>query len=168
MPNVFGQSGRVRAQAAEIFDRTVTRAREPVFYSRLGVADTMDGRFDLLVLHAWLALSWLKARGEADTAQALIDRIFVSFDESLRELGIGDIGIGHRVKKMADAFYGRLDAYSAAAGEAGLAAAIMRNIFRSDHAPSEAARSIARYANAAQAILKAGPPELDFGALPGA
>jgi cytochrome b pre-mRNA-processing protein 3 len=103
-----------------LFAGLAARAREPVFFLELGVPDTIDGRFDLLALHAWLVLERLAA--ERDLSQTLTDIIFVQFDESLRQLGVGDIGIGHRVKKMADAFYGRLKAYGgdeARAGEAG-------------------------------------------------
>lgn len=93
------------------------QARQPVFFAKLGVPDTIDGRFDLVVLHAWLVLERLREQGMKDVSQGLIDMLFASFDESLRDLGVGDIGIGHRVKKMADAFYGRLSAYGAAAQE---------------------------------------------------
>ncbi|HEX3809906.1 MAG TPA: ubiquinol-cytochrome C chaperone family protein [Rhizomicrobium sp.] len=168
MLNVFANSRPERGRAAELFDALVRQSRLPEFYTALGVADTIDGRFDLLTLHAWLVLEWLKANGEGETAQALINRIFVSFDESLRDLGVGDIGIGHRVKKMADAFYGRLDAYSTVADEDALAAAIMRNIYRGDGQVSAAAHALAHYANTARTNMRLQSDAPDFGPLPGA
>jgi cytochrome b pre-mRNA-processing protein 3 len=150
-----------------LFAGLTARAREPLFFLELGVPDTIDGRFDLLTLHAWLVLERLAA--ERDLSQALTDTIFVQFDESLRQLGVGDIGIGHRVKKMADAFYGRLKAYREAKDESELAAAIQRNIYRGEASAAQSAQVLALYATQARAQLAdadivAGA--LDFGPLP--
>jgi cytochrome b pre-mRNA-processing protein 3 len=139
----------------------------PCSFSSLSVPDTLDGRFDLLTLHAWLVLERLSA--ERDLSQSLIDTIFVQFDEGLRQLGVGDIGIGHRVKKMADAFYGRLKAYGAAKDEDELAAAILRNIYRGDERVRRCrARACGlcdeRSRTSGEANVASG--ELDFGPLP--
>ncbi|MGN6516743.1 MAG: ubiquinol-cytochrome C chaperone family protein [Rhizomicrobium sp.] len=147
------------------------RAREPVFFTELGVPDTIDGRFDLVTLHAWLVLQRMRAAGMKNSSQALIDALFASFDESLRDLGVGDIGIGHRMKKMADAFYGRLAAYGGAADEAELTAAILRNVYRGEAEHEEAAGRLARYAMKARACLDKSDlsrGDADFGALPAA
>ncbi len=85
------------------------------------MADSLDGRFDLLAFHAWLALKALKQAGQDMAAQGLTDIIFTGFDEAMREQGAGDMGIGHKLKKFADAFYGRLTAYDTSADQAGLA-----------------------------------------------
>jgi cytochrome b pre-mRNA-processing protein 3 len=124
------------------------QSRQPAFFAELGVPDTIDGRFDLVVLHAWLVLDALRERKMKDISQGLVDSLFASFDESLRELGVGDIGIGHRMKKMADAFYGRLSAYGAAEDEATLKAAIQRNLYRGEGA--EFAGVLAGYALSAR------------------
>src|SRR5665213_3710295 len=102
---LFGFGG-AKQLAPNLCESLGLRAREPVFFAALGVPDTIDGRFDMVVLHAWLVLERLRVLQMKDVSQALVDTLFTSFDESLRELGVGDIGIGHRVKKMADAFYG--------------------------------------------------------------
>jgi cytochrome b pre-mRNA-processing protein 3 len=155
-----------RKRLAEgLFASLTARAREPVFFLELAVPDTIDGRFDLLTLHAWLVLERLAV--ERDLSQSLTDIIFVQFDESLRQLGVGDIGIGHRVKKMADAFYGRLKAYDAAQDEGELAVAILRNIYRGDDARAGDAHTLAAYASNARARLAACDiAEPDFGPLP--
>jgi cytochrome b pre-mRNA-processing protein 3 len=148
-----------------LFARLAARAREPLFFLELGVPDTIDGRFDLLTLHAWLVLERLGA--ERDLSQSLTDIIFVQFDESLRQLGVGDIGIGHRVKKMADAFYGRLKAYGAAQNEDELSVAIQRNLYRGDETRGGDAHKLAAYALAVRERLAACDiADLDFGPPP--
>ncbi len=148
-----------------LFAGLAARAREHLFFLDLAVPDTIDGRFDLLTLHAWLVLERLS--GERDLSQSLTDVIFVQFDESLRQLGVGDIGIGHRVKKMADAFYGRLKAYGDAQDESELATAILRNLYRGDERCGDEARRLASYAHHARAHLASSNiADLDFGPLP--
>ena len=90
-------------------------ARQPAFYTTLGVPDSFDGRFELLVLHAQLVLRRLRAEGKdgADLAQRLFDILTGHFDEALRAIGVGDMGVGKRIKVMTSAFYGRLSAYDA-------------------------------------------------------
>jgi len=151
--------------AEKLFAGLTVRSREPLFFLEFKVPDTLDGRFDLLTLHAWLVLERLAE--DRDLSQALIDTIFVQFDDGLRQMGVGDIGIGHRVKKMADAFYGRLKAYAAAKNENELAAAILRNIYRGDERGADAARELANYAYRTRAHLAVSNIEVpDFGPLP--
>lgn len=130
----FLKSGEKKL-ADSLYREIVVRAREPVFYHRLAVPDTVEGRFDMVVLHAFLVLRRLKADRDATRtlAQALFDRMFVDMDENLREMGIGDLAVGPRVKKMAKAFYGRVAVYEAALAENGpdrLAEALRRNLYR--------------------------------------
>jgi cytochrome b pre-mRNA-processing protein 3 len=108
----------------------VAAARHPLFYADWGVADTLDGRFDMISLHAFLVLDRLKGTEQA-FRQDLVDELFADMDRSLREMGVGDISVGKKVRKMAEVFYGRLAAYDQAlAGpEGALEAAIARNVF---------------------------------------
>jgi cytochrome b pre-mRNA-processing protein 3 len=119
--------------ARMLYDRIVDQARRPEFYKTWGVPDTVDGRFEMIALHAFLVLHRLKRGGEgaADLAQALFDVLFVDMDVSLRELGVGDLGVGRRVKAMAQGLYGRMAAYEAGLeqGPATLAAALKRNLY---------------------------------------
>ena len=134
--SLFGFFGKPREKetARRLYAAVVERAREPVFYERLGVPDTVDGRFDMVALHAFLVLHRLKQSHEATAslAQAFFDLMFVDMDENLREMGVGDLAVGPRVKQMAKAFYGRVAAYeeAIAKGPEQLSAALGRNLFR--------------------------------------
>ncbi|HEY2007755.1 MAG TPA: ubiquinol-cytochrome C chaperone family protein [Rhizomicrobium sp.] len=163
MLNLLRKTVARKQDARLLYDSLVSRAREPVFFAGFGVADSLDGRFDMLAFHAWLVLAELKG---GEPAQALIDTIFTGFDEAMREQGVGDIGIGHKLKAMAKAFYGRMSAYDAAKSEEELAAALARNIWRGAQR-DERAKKLAAYAFAARAHLgKSLPAKLDFGPLP--
>lgn len=163
MLNFFGKSAARKALGGRLYAVLVARAREPGFYREFEVPDTVDGRFDLVALHGWLALEHLK--GEA--AQALTDAIFVGFDEAMREQGQGDMGLGRKMRQFADAWYGRMTAYGAAADEEELASALERNIYRSRPGNAIRARTLADYAFAAREYLKySADGDLDFGPLP--
>lgn len=165
MLNALRQGKERRLKAARLYGVLVARAREPVFFARFGVQDSLDGRFDLVALHAWLLLERLKEHHPL--SQALVDAIFTGFDEGLRELGAGDIGIGKRVKKLAAAFYGRMQAYGEARDLKALEAALVRNLYRGETTP--AAKPLAHYVLSARARLAACDVEggeADFGPLP--
>ena len=100
------------------------------FYNGLSVADTVDGRFDMISLHTFLVLDRLKGV-ELEFRQSLVDELFRDMDCSLREMGVGDVSVGKKVRKMAEVFYGRVAAYDRALdeGAAQVTAAIARNIF---------------------------------------
>jgi cytochrome b pre-mRNA-processing protein 3 len=153
MLDAFRRRNERRRHSQALAAALVERARTPLFYEELQVADTIDGRFDILVLHAWLALDILATRGEREFSQALTDCLFTQFDEALRQQGAGDIGMGRRMSKMADAFFGRLKAYSEAGDEKALAEAVLRNVYRGDASKVEPARALAIYAAAARARL---------------
>lgn len=155
MLNALRRSGERRRLSDAILKGLVARARLEIFYRDWGVADTIDGRFDMLVLHAWLALD--RIAEDRALSQALVDALFVQFDEALREQGAGDIGMGRRMTKMADAFFGRLQAYRAATDRAALAGVIHRNVYRSNELRVEQADRLAIYALAARDHLAAGP-----------
>ena len=118
--------------ARDLYEAIVAAARRVVFYERLGVPDTVDGRFDMISLHLFLVLDRLKGQGPEveDLRQRLTDGFFLDMDRSLREMGVGDLSVGKKVRKMAEAFYGRVKAYDAALARGqGLDDALRRNIF---------------------------------------
>ena len=163
MLNLLKKSALRKQEGRRLYDALVSRSREPLFFAGFGVADSIDGRFDLLVFHAWLALAELKG---APAAQSLTDTIFTGFDEAMREQGAGDMGIGHKLKAMANAFYGRIAVYDAAKNEDELAAALAKNLWRGATV-HERAHALAAYATSARASLKQSLPDgLDFGPLP--
>ncbi len=126
-----------------LYSAMVEQSRQPVFYAELGVPDTLEGRFDMLCLHISLLLRRL---GSCELTQALVDVMFADMDVNLRESGVSDLRVGPKVRKMAEAFYGRLHAYEAALDgndRDGLIQALLRNLYRApDHA---AASQIATY-----------------------
>jgi cytochrome b pre-mRNA-processing protein 3 len=167
MLNSLRKSENARRAASSLHAAIVTRARAPVFYAELGVADSVDGRFDLIALHAWLVLERLRAARLNDLSQALTDALFVGFDEGLRDLGAGDMGLGRRMKKVADAFYGRLKVYGESADEAAMGAALARNLYRG--AQCGRVTDVARYVLAAKEHLAHADVAsgiADFGPLP--
>ncbi|MET4258552.1 cytochrome b pre-mRNA-processing protein 3 [Bradyrhizobium sp. S3.12.5] len=137
-----------------IYGMIVTQAREPIFYRDLGVPDTVNGRFDLLLLHLWLLLRRLRtAQGGVELSQALFDRFCEDMDDNLREMGVGDQTVPKRMQAFGEAFYGRVQAYDQAidAGAGGLAQAICKNILNG--VGLDQARRLAGYAQAASAGL---------------
>jgi cytochrome b pre-mRNA-processing protein 3 len=132
----------------------VTQAREPSFYRELAVPDTVNGRFDLLVLHLWMILRRLKLlEGGARLCQALFDCFCDDMDGNLREMGVGDLTVPKRMQAFGEAFYGRTAAYDLALSEGtdALAQALCRNILNGEQI--ENSRRLARYTEAAMAAL---------------
>jgi cytochrome b pre-mRNA-processing protein 3 len=124
--------GRKPADPSEaVYAAIVAAARQAKFYADWGVPDTMEGRFDLQVLHMYLVLVRLGDFGtEAEPLrQALTDRFFAAMDAALREVGVGDLAVGKKVRKMAEAFFGRIKVYSAAINQEELRDALTRNIY---------------------------------------
>ncbi|WP_448203469.1 ubiquinol-cytochrome C chaperone family protein [Azospirillum sp. sgz302134] len=121
--------------AAEFFVKIVAQAREPAFYRHLGVPDTLDGRFDMVVLHVFLVMRRLKGQGAAaeQRSRLLYEAMIDNFEKSLMEQGVGDSGIGRRVKTMARGMAGRIQAYDRAladgADERLLAVALDNNVY---------------------------------------
>lgn len=137
-----------------IYGMIVTQAREPLFYRDLGVPDTVNGRFDLVLLHLWLVLRRLKSVGSGTAlSQALFDHFCADMDDNLREMGVGDQSVPRRMRAFGEAFYGRTAAYDMALteGSEAFAAALCRNLL--DGAEMEKARQLAAYAESAMAGL---------------
>ncbi len=143
--------------AYKLYSSIVVKSRQPEFYTDFGVQDTFDCRFDMLVVHIFLVLHRLKMdHGQtSDMAQKIFDIMFADMDQSLRETGVGDMGIGKRIKAMARAFYGRLAAY-----EEGLEGddnvmgnALKRNLFRNMKPNDNDVARMARYVRRSAAML---------------
>jgi cytochrome b pre-mRNA-processing protein 3 len=140
-----------------IYAVIVAQARQPVFYAELGVPDTLEGRYDMLMLHAFLYMHRLKDEAEPakNVAQEVFDYMFSDMDRSLREIGVGDLTVPKKIKKMAQAFYGRAAAYDAALEKPGpdLAAAVQRNVFGADAASGSNAEAVADYMRQTAKVL---------------
>jgi len=156
----FNRFNRSRPGSANtigtIYGMIVAQARKPAFYAGLGVPDTVDGRFDLLLLHLWLVLRRLgPARDKGSPAQALFDHFCNDMDANLREMGVGDLTVPKRMQAFGEAFYGRSAAYDAAlaAGPEALAQALSRNVLNGERL--QQARQLADYVQASAARLLA-------------
>lgn len=176
LKRLFGRDPLVEPTRA-LYGSIVAQSREPVFYERFGVPDSVDGRFDLIVLHVFLLMNRLKKEPErsAELSQALFDLLFLDMDQSLREMGVGDVGVGKRIKAMVQAFYGRLSAYDSGLEEddEALKAALKRNLFGTVEVGSAQLAALCRYVRAvvsglaSQDMEKLLRGEVNFGSLPG-
>lgn len=118
------------AESHRLYAEIVNQARSPKLYRSYGVPDTLDGRFELIVLHAFLLLNRLKDEGSVkQLTQELFDVMFADLDQSLREMGVGDLSVGKRIKDMAQSFYGHMAAYEEALAKDTLAEALARNLY---------------------------------------
>lgn len=99
-----------------LYAAVVAQSRQPALYVELGAPDTPEGRFEVYSLHIYLVLQRLKDNGPqaADIAQILFDTYVSGLDNALRELAVGDLAVGKRMRKLGEAFYGRVHAYEAA------------------------------------------------------
>ena len=161
---------RQRPEVLAAYTAIVAQARQPWLYIRYNVPDTVDGRFEMIMLHMILVLNRLRGEGDvaADFSQKLFDTFFADMDGSLREMGVGDLGVPKKVKKMAEAFYGRAGAVAEALASDGLQqleSVVDRNVF-AEAPDAAAAHAIARYLRGAadelarqdaSAIIKNGP-----------
>lgn len=134
LKRLFGDSPS-REAAMRHYVAAVGAARHPFFYERLAVPDTVDGRFDLVVLHVWLLMERLRTIGEMCRPMQMMlqEALFADMDRSLREMGVGDLSVGRHVRDMASAWFGRLGAYDAAHvsdDPSALAEALVRNLWR--------------------------------------
>src|SRR3979490_1450818 len=104
-----------RGTIEAIYGMIVAQAREPLFYRAMGVPDTVNGRFDMVLLHLWMVLRRLRGgEGGAGPPPALFDHFGGDMDANLRELGVGDLTVPKRMQKFGEAFYGRAAAYDLA------------------------------------------------------
>jgi cytochrome b pre-mRNA-processing protein 3 len=149
-----------------LYGAIVAQARSTAFYTRYGVSDSVEGRFELIVLHLVLILRRLggeqppglrQGSSGRTIGQQLFDVFCRDLDDNLREMGVGDLAVPRKMRKFGEAFYGRQAAYGAALGAADdreLEKALARNVFGMAEADENAAR-LARYTRAAVQQLDA-------------
>jgi len=172
MKMLRSRSGLFRPRPATLagrllFEHAAAQARTPALYRDGGVPDTVEGRFECYALHVDLVLHRLKGQGPEATevAQALFDKFLDNLDEGLRDMGVGDLSVGKKMRKLGEAIYGRMRGYDAALDAvltdgsaealAPLAALIGRVMFVSDVAPE--AGPLAAYAAICARALAAQP-----------
>ncbi len=133
MFGLFRRKNPYEQPARDLYAAAFQRAREAVFYSEFQVPDTLDGRFDMLLVHLFLITNRAAAEGlqGRQLSQALFDVTFADMDQGLRENGIGDMGLPKHMRRMMLAFNGRMHVYSAAVEKDHLVEALERNLYGS-------------------------------------
>jgi len=163
LKNLFRSRERTRPGLA-LYEAAVTQARQPGFYRDLGVVDQIDARFELYTLHVLLLVMRLReepvpnTQAGAEAGQDLFDVYVSALDNSLRELGVHDVTMAKKMRKLGEALYGRMTAYEPAIREgdaAGLASGLARNVYESQDA--DVATGLAAYALAARTRLAEQP-----------
>jgi cytochrome b pre-mRNA-processing protein 3 len=136
------QEPKLKTDARTLYESAVLQARTPTFYADHHVPDTVDGRFDMIILHVWLVLRHLKTASSGHQkemqklGQAIFDVMIRDFDRNVREIGISDVRVGKQMKAMGKAFYGRTAAYDEALAAGNLPEVLQRNLFgKTDLAP---------------------------------
>jgi cytochrome b pre-mRNA-processing protein 3 len=143
-----------------LYASAAAQARSPAFYAELGAPDTAEGRFELFSLHVALLLLRLKGQGRlaSETSQQLFETFVRSLDDALREMGVGDVVVGKRMRKLGEAFYGRMraceQALAARPDLAELQALVERTVFEGKPGPGPVALAgyVARAADELDAI----------------
>ncbi|MDW3207304.1 MAG: ubiquinol-cytochrome C chaperone family protein [Alphaproteobacteria bacterium] len=175
---------REQQVALVLYERIVATARKPVFYDRGGVPDSLDGRVECIALHAFLVFRRMAGQpGWDEVGGALSDEIVADFDRSLREMGVGDMSIGKKVKKLAQAFFSRFDGYwgavNGAEGAEDLSDLLRRGLFQGNDVTDEQVRAMTAYfdrqsthlfkqseTNILKGRIEFCDPEPDFAGLP--
>lgn len=105
-----------RRQAHCLYDSIVTQARTRDLYARLGVPDTPEGRFEMVVLHLVLVLDRLGQAGDAGRrlSRTLTETFAVDLDDNFREMSVGDLAVPRHVKRAVGALHERYSTYRAA------------------------------------------------------
>lgn len=156
---ILGRSRNDDEIAAKLYGAVVAQARQPDFYRRLGVPDSIDGRLEMILLHLVILFHRLRRDDEAGQAiaQIVFDRFATDMDRSLREMGVGDFGVPKRMKTIGRSFYGRLDGYGRPIAEsdwAALRGALQRNLWPDEEGERAEADDLVAYAERAVAELR--------------
>ena len=161
---MFSRSRSPRRIAAQLYSDVVAAARAPAFYADLTVPDTIEGRYEMIVLHVVLLLRRLRqpGAGQKKLAQALVDFMAADLDRSIRELGVGDMSVGKFMKRLGEGLYGRAAAYNKALDDRDTGAmetAVLRNIFDGDDPGERILAKITYYVQAQHDHLAGQPIE---------
>lgn len=153
--------GPVKDAGRSLYQAVTLQARQPAFYADLGAPDTVEGRFELYNLHVVLLIERLKGEGDQayETSQALFDTYIGSLDDTLREMGVGDLSVGKKMRKLGEAIYGRVKSFDAAVSPAAEPKALEDLLGRTVYAgkPGEGVEALAAYVRRANAALAEQP-----------
>lgn len=123
----------------DLYSQIFEQSRHASFYTEYGVPDTVDGRFDMLLMHIYMVMQRLVGQKGASKkmAQGLFDMTFADMDQSLRQQGVGDMGVPKHMRRMMKAFNGRMYAYRQAMKDGTMEQAVERNIFGTIETPAK-------------------------------
>jgi cytochrome b pre-mRNA-processing protein 3 len=144
-------------RAKELYGGVVTAARQPIFYERLRVPDTPEGRFELVSLHLFLALESLGQQDRTgDVKQRMIEAFVTDMDDCMREMGVGDLSVPKKVRRAAAAFYERASQYRrglAPGSSPTLEESLKGYVFSGSPASQDAVAELAGYVRQAASAL---------------
>ena len=148
--NIIFSKKEEKALALKIYTEIIRQSRQEYFYKDLLVDDTIDGRFDLIVLHVFFVMSRLKFGNQSNSklSQCLLDLMFSDFDSSLRELGFGDVSVNKKAKDMIKAFYGRIQRYDQVFSSGKfeeVSSALVNNIYRNRKISKDVIEKLTKY-----------------------
>jgi cytochrome b pre-mRNA-processing protein 3 len=152
-----------KAAGGALYARAVEQSRLPALYADLGAPDTVEGRFEIYTLHVVLLLDRLRPEGQGtgEVSQALFDTYVKALDHALREMGVGDLSVGKKMRRLGEAFYGRGKSYDAAFAPlpdtAKLEALLTRTVYADAVTPK--LHALVAYVLAQRAALSAQPVE---------
>jgi cytochrome b pre-mRNA-processing protein 3 len=158
--------------ACELYRSIVEQSRRQEFFVEYGVPDTPTGRFEVLVLHLFIVMHRMREEdGLAELARSLSEEAILDFDCNMREMGIGDLSVGRKVKSLAEGMYGRFGAYTDGLqnGDVELSEALRRNLFSETTPREEVVTTIVMYVKKETLAFKDKPPSIwheghvDFG-----
>jgi cytochrome b pre-mRNA-processing protein 3 len=160
MLRLFSNSRRRPDHAASVYAAIVAAARNRLFYARLGVPDTLDGRFEVLaiMLHAVVRRLVHGSDPDIEFSRRITEHFIVDMDSNLREMGVSDVRVAKKIKTLYSAYGGRIAAYDIALASGGdaLEKAVARNIFMGGP-PDGATAALAAYIQSAEAMLESVP-----------
>ena len=153
------------AAGQRLYAAAAAQARDPAFYRDGGAPDVIEGRFELYLIHVALVVNRLRGEGQraTETNQVVFDAFLKGLDDALREMGVGDLSVGKKMRRLGEAFYGRAKGYAAAlepgAPGGDLAALVARTLFADEPDADARAAPVARYVRAAAAELSGQPTD---------
>jgi len=163
LDRLFRSEKPAQAAGKALYAAVVSQARRPDLYADLGAPDTVEGRFELYTLHVVLLLDRFRRQGTqaAETSQALFDTYVGALDDALREMGVGDLSVGKKMRKLGEAFYGRVKSYEAAFADLPDAGALQALLGRTVYAGGDAGQAsrLSAYVLAEREGLAAQPLE---------
>ena len=159
LPRLFRQRPAYEAGQA-LYRTAAAQARDPAFYRDAHAPDTVEGRFELYMIHVILVAMRLRGEGRraAETSQVMFDAFLRGLDDAMREMGVGDLSVGKKMRRLGEAFYGRAKRYDELIGDPAELRAMVRRTLYADVEGEEAdagADAVAAYAARAHAALRA-------------